>query len=456
MRNLGFALVFGFVVAGCGSDGTTPSASGVFPAEGFAGRELRVEISGDATNWADGATVTFGTGVTVSSVTVASPTDLFAEIKIDAAAAVGAQDVTVASNGSVTLKQAFQVVSPIEAQFTGGVDQGGRPGFTIINHDFDQPFDLTADSSGGLANVTFTGPAGTNFIADAQTSTAYELKGVVEIDGDAAAGMLTVASGATGAQVTSVIANVDIKARAATALTSGTAAPGMIANAGDTLWYSLAAPAGLIHMTGSISGANAANGSPAVGIMEGGKWSQIVGGLHAVVTAAETVNIVIFDTAGAANYSVSITPVAEALVSLAEPASDHTTGTAAAPSAIPFQITGATLTGTATTDVDLTKLVIDAAHATKKIHIVAESADNQTDTAVDVTTNGTTSAIGGEYDGGAQGGSDGGFTCGLSGACGEDIVVGPLAAGTYYVKVEAGALGYDANFNKYTLLVWFE
>ena len=339
MRNLRFALVFGFVVAGCGGDSTAPSASGVFPAEGFAGRELRVEISGDATNWADGAVVNFGAGVTVSTVTVASPTDLFAEIKIDAGAATGPQDVTVASNGSVTLKQAFQVVSPIEAQFTGGVEQGGRPGFTIINHDFDQPFDLTADANGGLANVTFTGPAGTNFIADATTSTAYELKGVVEIDGDAAAGMLTVASGATAAQTTSVISSIDIKARAATPLTSGTAAPGTIMNAGDTLWYSLAAPAGLIHMTGSISGTNAQNASASVGILEGGKWSQIVGGLHAVVTAAETVNIVIFDTAGISNYSVSITPVAEALASAAEAAND-TTATAQAPGAVPFQITG--------------------------------------------------------------------------------------------------------------------
>jgi hypothetical protein len=429
----------------------------VFPAEGFAGRELRVEISGDATNWADGAVVNFGAGVTVSTVTVASPTDLFAEIKIDAGAATGPQDVTVASNGSVTLKQAFQVVSPIEAQFTGGVEQGGRPGFTIINHDFDQPFDLTADATGGLANVTFTGPAGTNFIADATTSTAYELKGVVEIDGNAAAGMLTVSSGATAMQVTSVISNIDIKARAATALTSGTAAPGMIANAGDTLWYSLAAPAGLIHMTGSISGTNAANGSPAVGILEGGKWSQIVGGLHAIVTAAETVNIVVFDTAGVGNYSVSITPVAEALASLAEPTepADNTVAGAAAPTAVPFQITGASLA--AATDSDLTKLVIDAAHATKKIHIVAEAADNSTDTAVDVTTNGTVSALGtgGAYDGGQQGG-DGGFNCALSGACGEDISVGPLAAGTYYIKVVQGATTYDANFKNYTLLVWFE
>ncbi|HET9987781.1 MAG TPA: hypothetical protein VFQ65_04660, partial [Kofleriaceae bacterium] len=269
----------------------------------------------------------------------------------------------------------------------------------------------------------------------------------------------TVASGATAAQVTSVISSVDIKARAATAMTSGTAANGTIANAGDTLWYSLAAPAGLIHMTGSIGGTNAANGSPAVGILEGGKWSQIVGGLHAVVTTAETVNIVVFDTAGAANYSVALTPVAEALASMAEPASDDTTATALVPGAVPFQMTAASMSSA--TDVDYVRLVIDAAHATKKIHIVAEADDNSTDTAVDVTNAGGVTQIGGAFDGGTGGwngstGGDGGFNCGFAGACGEDILVGPLAAGTYYVKVENGAIGYDANFANYTLLVWFE
>jgi hypothetical protein len=426
----------------------------VFPAEGFAGRDLRVEISGDATSWSDGAVVNFGAGVTVSNVMVASPTDLFADLKIDASAATGLQDVTVASNGSVTLKQAFSVVSPIEAQFTGAVEQGGRPGFTIINHDFDQPFDLTTDANGDLANVTFTGPAGTNFIVDATTSTAYALEGAVEIDGDAAAGMLTVASGATAAQVTSVISTVDIKARAATPMTSGAVAMGTIANVGDTTWYSLAAPAGLIHMTGSIGGTNGANASPAVGILENGKWSQIVGGLHAVVTAAETVNIVIFDTAGAANYSVALTPVVEALASAAEPASDDTIATALVPAAVPLQMTGASLSSA--TDVDYIKLVVDAAHATKMIHIIAQADDDQTDTAVDVTTAaGTASAIGGEYDGGVNDGSDGGFACAF-GSCGEDIVVGPLAAGTYYVKVENGVIGFDPSFKDYSLLVWYE
>ena len=44
-----FALLL--LVAACGTDGTTPTASGVFPAEGFTGRSLRADISGDAPTW---------------------------------------------------------------------------------------------------------------------------------------------------------------------------------------------------------------------------------------------------------------------------------------------------------------------------------------------------------------------------------------------------------------------
>src|SRR5262249_12580732 len=88
MRTLKVALVPGCSALGCG---TAPSPGGGSPAEGFTGRKLRVEISGDATDWKDGATVDFGAGVTVASVTVASPTDLFADITIDPAATVGAR-----------------------------------------------------------------------------------------------------------------------------------------------------------------------------------------------------------------------------------------------------------------------------------------------------------------------------------------------------------------------------
>src|SRR5258708_33114102 len=161
MSNLKLVFVLGAVaLSGCA---TSPSASGVFPADGFTGRTLRIEISGDATDWKDGATVNFGDGVTVSSVAVASPTDMFAEIAIDGAAAPGLRDVTVSSNGSFTLKQAFELKSPIDIKFVGNIDQGGFPAYTITSHDFDNPFDGTTDAMGKLVNFSIMGPPGTTF-----------------------------------------------------------------------------------------------------------------------------------------------------------------------------------------------------------------------------------------------------------------------------------------------------
>jgi Quinohemoprotein amine dehydrogenase, alpha subunit domain III len=444
-------LAFGLFAA-CGSS-TNPSASGVFPAEGFAGRTVRVEISGDATSWADGAVVNFGGGITVSNVMVASPTDLFCDVAIDPTAPPGLSDVSVSSGGTFTLTKAFNVTSPVELTFQGGVEQGGSPAFTLVNHDFDNPFDLSVDATGALANLKLTGPTGTDFEVNAQGSTAYSLSGSAFLDGDAMPGALTIASGPTATQITSVIATVDIKARAATPLTSGTAAMGTITNPGDTLWYSLAAQSGLVHMTVSFSDQNA---SPAVGILENGSYSTFLGGTFAIVPSAETVNIVVLDTAGNAGYSVTIDAVSDPLTAAAEPAGATDDLIGGAPLAtIPYEMTGATLSVMG--DIDYIKVVIGAGDTTKKLHITTSAGtDDLTDTQVDVVNSTNTASVlpGGAVDGGTPGG-DGGFECELGGICGEDVVVAPLAAGTYYIKVSAGS-AYTTSDKAYVLLAWFE
>ena len=63
-------IALGFIAVaaiGCGED---QNASGVFPSEGFLGRTMRVQISGDNTQWNDGVSVDFGPGITVKSVHV--------------------------------------------------------------------------------------------------------------------------------------------------------------------------------------------------------------------------------------------------------------------------------------------------------------------------------------------------------------------------------------------------
>jgi hypothetical protein len=442
MRNLRFVLVFGLLV-GCG-DSTNPSASGVFPAEGFAGRSLRVEISGDATSWSDGAVVNFGAGVTVSNVMVASPTDLFADVTIDSAAAEGLQDVSVSSGGTYTLKQAFQVKSPVELAFEGGVEQGGLPYFTLTNHDFDTPFDLTADANGNLLNTTLVGPAGTNFHVDSQTTTAYQIKGYVFIDGDAAPGSLTVKSGPTGSQVTSIVSTVDIKTRAATPLTSGTPVTGMITDVGDTLWYSLASSGGLVHLSATVSSQSA---NPGVAILDGGKWASSLGGTYAILDTAKTVNIAVLDNGTASGYSVNLTATSEALTSAAEPnaPTDDAVGSAIT-ATFPYRLTGATIS--AAGDKDYIKVVVTAAEATKHLHVITTAGDDPlTDTSVDIVDASNASKIGGA--------SDDSFTCILGGVCGEDVVAPALAAGTYYILVTDGG-AYDPADKSYVLVAWFE
>ena len=129
-------------LAGCA--GTDPSASGVFPTAGFLGRSVRVEISGDATAWGASSKVSFGEGITVDSVTVASPTALFADITIADTAPVGLRDVVVTGGDNVTLKQAFEIESPITITLRGSLAQGSIATVDVVNHDFDTPFDTTS------------------------------------------------------------------------------------------------------------------------------------------------------------------------------------------------------------------------------------------------------------------------------------------------------------------------
>ena len=62
-------------VFGCDSDdgGGEGSISGVIPGELFVGRTGDVLIIGNNTSWDEGVSVSFGDGITVDSVTVASP-----------------------------------------------------------------------------------------------------------------------------------------------------------------------------------------------------------------------------------------------------------------------------------------------------------------------------------------------------------------------------------------------
>jgi hypothetical protein len=426
------------VVAGCGA--VDPTASGVFPAEGFTGRSLRVEISGDATQWSGTPGVNFGDGVTVSNVTVASPTSLFADITIAADAAPGLHDVTVTNDGTFTLKQAFDLQSPLELSFQGDVAQGGIPYFTINNHDFNTPFDLTQDANSEYSNLLVNAPAGVTL--SIQSATSYQLTGYAFIDADAMPGALSIVSGpAMNTTSFNLGANLDVAARTPEPLSGSVT--GMLANVGDSKLYSINVASGpsLVRIGAASSDQDAA---PVAVLLPNGHWDEALNAGLTVVNDAGTIPVTIFDNGTAAGYNFSLTSKAEALTSAAEnDTANDTRANAPVAAGLPFMLTGGTV-GT-TTDKDYIKITLTAA---AKVTVVTSSSDELTDTQVDIQDNSGTSVVSGPVDAG------GCFPL-FGEPCGENVESDMLAAGTYFVEITPGAAYATSQTHKaYTALVF--
>lgn len=428
-----------------GGSGTsvTPSASGVFPAQGFTGASLRVEISGDATAWTSGATVDFGSGVTVNDVSVASPTDLFADITIDPAATPGKNDVTISSGGTYTLAQAFELVSPVSISFTGTVAQGGLVSFVIDNHNFDQLFDASTAPA-------LTGPAGINF--SVQANDELSISGYMFIDTTATGGPITVQAGSAN----EVVPAIAIAARTATALTSGTAVNGTLAIERDSGLYTIDAGAtDLLHF--SVVAASDPNAQPFVAVLPAsGSWADEESGDYVLDTAG-TYYAVVADNGTEGGYAYTLTGTNDVPTVVAE-GNDTTNGieaTAPVAAALPYEQTPSTLSSA--DDVDIVTFTVDAANANATVHILTNiGSDPETDTQVEVVDadgNIYTTGIFGEPDP-----TDNDSDCDANGDCanlGEDTVTAALPAGTYYLEVSAGA-DYSTADKAYSLLFWFE
>src|SRR3989440_5267388 len=91
---------------------TTPTLSAVTPNQGTSGTAVPVTI--DGSTFVNGATVTAGTGITISNVALVSSTRLTATFTIAADAPGGARDVTVTNpdGTGATLANAFKVTTP--------------------------------------------------------------------------------------------------------------------------------------------------------------------------------------------------------------------------------------------------------------------------------------------------------------------------------------------------------
>jgi RHS repeat-associated protein len=91
----------------------TPILTSMVPASGRQGQSLSVAFTGQFTHWAQGTTqVSLGAGITLTSVTVNSPTSLSAQISIDLAATIGTRTPVITTGTEVvTVANIFSVQS---------------------------------------------------------------------------------------------------------------------------------------------------------------------------------------------------------------------------------------------------------------------------------------------------------------------------------------------------------
>ena len=430
------------VVASCG--GTDPSASGVFPAEGFLGRQMRVQISGDATEWGASTKVNFGEGVTVDSVTVSSPTALFANITIADTAPLGFRDVVVTGGDNVTLKEAFEVESPISITFRGNAAQGSIGVLDIVNHDFDTPFDTSTTGDGFFTPLVYTGMnalAGNGVRVQFENVSPYSASATVLVDIDAVTGPLTVTSGPVGKTTSFPLgADLAIAPRTAMALTAGQNVMAAATKPYDSFLYEFT-PAmfpALARFQVSASG----DGSPGLAVLPAsGKFEDLLGAGadQRQVAKSGKFYVVLFDLSGEMD-----TYTARAGSNVLTVAADTEPGNNTAGGAIqcnlPCLVENAQLATSA--DEDWFKFTSGAMDAGKKVRVRTLAGDDFTDTIVDVkSANGQTS-LGGPS-------SDGGYH--------ENFLSAVIAATTGYTVQIAGSPEWsDDSQTRYDALIYLE
>jgi hypothetical protein len=377
-----------------------PSVSGVTPPQAFLARTVDVSISGYGTSWSSATTVDFGTGVKVNKITVASPTALVVNITTATTATTGARDVTVTDGtNKETFKGAFQLLAPISWAFQGTVAQGSLVLATATVLDTTTPLDTTqvpdpSNPFGGTipGNLALTGPAGVSVspISATDFGAVFELF----IDVPATAGMfdLGLLSGPAGAMTDvdfPAPKALNLAARTATALTSGTPVMGTTATTYATSLYSFTPASAALSILDFTVSTTSKTATPALIVLPSdGKWAdEVTSGQVSTVpatfslltTATTPYYGVTFDNSGATGpFSVGATAVAPGATA-ATNATDGTKATAVNASKLPFVLTGGDLSkGTGT---DWVKVTTTTAGSTIRVQTVG---DPLTDVAVTV------------------------------------------------------------------------
>ncbi len=422
------ALALSVSAFGCGDgDGDgDESISGVIPGELFVGRSGDVLIIGNGTSWEEGVQVSLGEGVTVDSVTVASPTALMVKATADSAAELGVRDVTV---DELSFAGAFELAAPVQVKaLQGQTAQGSIAVVKLQNLDFANPFDTTT-TGGGLfgppleyVNIDVTAGEGSTAQISSVEPFAMEILLLTDVNAATGAADLEVMSGPTDAQLSfRYPAAFEVEAREAQALSAGEIVTASVDEPFQSGLYTITAEQ--LSVISAFTGLESPDtappeAAPAFALLpSSGSFAELmVYDASTNLVGSDTYYLVYWDGSGSTGYSYLLgASVAGVMDSLEESEPNQTTTKAQRPEMLPAIVTGAALDFD---DEDWIRVRVPAG-GNKYIHVFTYGTDGLTDTVVQLLASNGTSVLGESGDEGYH----------------ENFYSAPMGPGTYYVKI---------------------
>lgn len=213
----------------------SPVLLSVNPKRGQQGQNLSVTITGEFTHFAQGSTlVSFGAGITVSSVTVASPTSLGAQIQVPATAPTGPTSVTVTTGAEVAaLNNGFTVTLATQTPtILSAVPNAGQQGQSALpvsitgqNTHFSQGVTQVSFGSGiTVSSVAVTSPTSLTALINIDPSAVIGARTITAVTGSETAsltGGFTVSQATQGPSIIALSPNSGIQGNTLTAIITG-------------------------------------------------------------------------------------------------------------------------------------------------------------------------------------------------------------------------------------------
>lgn len=426
--------------------GAEPSVSSIQPGKVYLERTLDVTISGNGTTWTDAVSADFGPGVTVNSLTVASPTALLANITVDLGAEIGARDVKISDGGvDLVYAGAFKVEAPLALSNLIGT---AAPGSLLVGDatqlDLSTPFDTTQQGDGLFEPITYPnlliGSDDPGIYGDIETAQIYGLNFLLFVDVPVAAGSydLTVLSGPQNATTFSTAPGaLEIAAREPISLAEGVDEVGSVAGPLATELYTFVPPEEPKKVTFTVLADDPDANARLIVLPASGSFGDLLAFSSQVTvttTGADPFYLVYWDNTGKSGYdytvNVSVTDPPPAEI---EP--NNTCGEAT-PITLPA-LTAGTLPDQ--DDVDWFVFTATDEDIGKVVKVKTQPGDPQTDTVVEVFESDCTTSLGQSPDVNYH----------------EQLTSAPItAAGDYYVKVSYSTFGYTTP--NYELVVSLE